>query len=112
MINGAVRQLKFGAWVMKRLADDGISVKDIGVKLNENMFDVVPKIIFYAAENATPNKSVDAFTIMDVFDAIDDLEGGMFSPEISGLLNTFGNQLSDGVPKNGQAGKKTPHVKK
>lgn len=112
IINGALRNLRFGAWVMKRLADDGISVKDIGERLNDNMFDVVPRIIYYAAENTMPNKSVDAFELTDVFDAIDELPGGMFSAEISTLLNTFGQQLSDGVPKNVQAGKKTPQAKK
>ena len=112
MINGAIRQLKFGAWVMKRLADDGISVRNISEKLQENIFDVAPRIIYYAAENASPNKTVDAFTMTDIYDAIDELEGGMMGAEVIELLNTFGKQLSDGVPKNVQAGKQAPQKKK
>ena len=46
-VNGKTIPIRFGAYVIKRLADDGIRLQDLSESIANNPADIIPKIIYY-----------------------------------------------------------------
>ena len=111
-INGKVIPIKFGAYVLKLLGDDGIRLEELGEAMQSNPADIMPKIILYGAINASPNRMGEGLDLNLIYDWLDEVEGGLFGKEASKVLELFTNQMTEGVPKNVGAGKKTPQKKK
>ena len=107
-INGNKVQVRFGAYVIKCLADEGIALQELGEKIKTNPADVIPKIIFYAIQNASPDWKGFGVTLKDVYDWIDEDGRGLFSDEVIEITNLFAKQLTDNLPKNLKAGKASP----
>lgn len=99
-ISGKKYTVRFGAWVMKRLHDDGIGIKDIADKITNNPFGFIPTLIYYGIVNAIPGRDESKVDVDEntLFDWLDCQNGGINSVEVSKLLELFTNQLTDGVP--------------
>lgn len=97
-INGKVIPVKFGAYVIKRLSDDGIKLSELQDKVQDNPVDFIVKIIYYGAINASPERKGEGISINDVYDWIDEQPGGVFGPTVTDVLNLFTAQMTDGVP--------------
>lgn len=97
-INNKILPVKFGAYVMKCLADAGIKLTDLSTLLQENPADIIPKIIYYGAVNASPERKGENVTLNDIYDWIDEQKGGLFGETVIGVVNLFTAQMSDGVP--------------
>ena len=104
-VNGKMIPIRFGAYVIKKLADDGIRLQDLPEHIKENPADIVPRIIYYGAINASEERRGDNVSLNDIYDWLDDIEGGLFGDEASKVIDLFTQQMSDSVPKNLKAGK-------
>jgi len=113
-VKNKVISIRFGAYVIKLLADDGIKLTDLAEALQDNAADVIPKIIYFGAINASEGRKGEGISINDIYDWLDEVEGGLFGPQASAILELFTKQMTDSVPKNVPAGekKKTPQKTK
>jgi len=109
-VKGKTISIRFGAYVIKLLADDGIKLADLGEALQSNAADVIPKIIYFGAINASEGRRGEGISINDIYDWLDEVEGGLFGVQAGIILELFTKQMTDSVPKNVPAGekKKTP----
>ena len=110
-VNGKTIPIRFGAYVIKKLADDGIRLQDLPEHIKENPADIVPRIIYYGAVNASEERRGDNVSLNDIYDWLDEIEGGLFGEEASKVIDLFTQQMSDSVPKNLKAGKASPQKK-
>jgi hypothetical protein len=97
-VNGKTIPVKFGAYVMKLIADEGIKLSEISERLQSNPADSLPKIIYYGAVNASPDRKGENISINDIYDWIDEQPGGLFGKTVMDVLNLFTSQMTDGVP--------------
>lgn len=104
-VNSKTIPIRFGAYVIKKLADDGIRLQDLPEHIKENPADIIPKIIYYGAINASEERRGDNVSLNDIYDWLDEIEGGLFGEEASKVIDLFTKQMSDSVPKNLKAGK-------
>lgn len=104
-VNGKTIPIRFGAYVIKKLADDGIRLQDLPEHIKENPADIVPRIIYYGAINASEERRGDNVSLNDIYDWLDEIEGGLFGEEALKVIDLFTKQMSDSVPKNSKAGK-------
>lgn len=102
VINGKTIPVRFGAFVIAKLEEEGIALENLAALIKEKYVTMIAKIIYLGAVNATPGKSGDGISIDDVFDWLD--EKGVFSKDVSDISTLFFKQMSDGVPKQTQAG--------
>ena len=111
-VNGKNIPIRFGAYVLKCLADAGVRLTELSEQMTTNPADIMPKIIFYGALNASENREGKGISINDIYDWLDEVEGGLFGEKVGEVLLLFTNQMTDGVPKNAIAEGKTPRQKK
>ena len=111
-VNGKNIPIRFGAYVIKCLADVGIKVTELSEPFDNNPADIMSKIIYYGALNASENREGKGISINDIYDWMDEVEGGLFGEKVREVILLFQNQMTDGVPKNAIAEGKTPHPKK
>lgn len=105
-INGKVIPVRFGAYVLKRLGDDGTGIADLAVKISNNPAKVIPQIIYYGAINASKDRLGEGISINDVYDWLDEVEGGLLGAKVAGILGLFTSQLTANMPKkNSKKGK-------
>ena len=90
--------IKFGAYVIKRLTDDGYKLSNLDKDLADNPFDIIPKIFYYGAVNASENREGKGITINDIYDWLDEQRGGLMGKVSVDILNLFILQMTDGVP--------------
>ena len=90
--------IKFGAYVIKRLTDDGYKLSNLDKDLADNPFDIIPKIFYYGAVNASEGREGKGVTINDIYDWLDEQRGGLMSKVSVDILNLFISQMTDGVP--------------
>lgn len=102
-INNKVIPIRFGAYVLKCIADDGVKLQELGEKMQDNPADMFPKIIYYGALNASEGRRGDNIDINDIYDWLDIIDGGLFGEEASKIIELFTKQMTDSLPKNGQA---------
>ncbi len=110
-VNGKTIPIRFGAYVIKKLADDGIRLQGLDELIKNNYADIIPRIIYYGAVNASEERRGDNVSLNDIYDWIDDVSDGLFGEEVSKIYNLFAQQLNDSVPKNLKAGKASPQKK-
>ena len=104
-VNGKTIPIRFGAYVLKKIADDGIRLQNLSDHIGDNPADIIPKIIYYGAINASEERRGDNVSLNDIYDWLDEIEGGLFGEEASKVIDLFKQQMSDSVPKNLKAGK-------
>ena len=97
-VNGKVIPIKFGAYVIKRLTDDGYKLSNLDKDLADNPFDIIPKIFYYGAVNASDGREGKGISINDIYDWLDEQRGGLMSKVSVDILNLFISQMTDGVP--------------
>ena len=97
-VNDKVIPIKFGAYVIKRLTDDGYKLSNLDKDLADNPFDIIPKIFYYGAVNASEGREGKGVTINDIYDWLDEQRGGLMSKVSVDILNLFISQMTDGVP--------------
>ena len=90
--------IKFGAYVIKRLTDDGYKLSNLDKDLADNPFDIIPKIFYYGAVNASDGREGKGISINDIYDWLDEQRGGLMSKVSVDILNLFISQMTDGVP--------------
>ena len=112
-INNKVIPIRFGAYVLKCIADDGVKLQELGERMQDNPADMFPKIIYYGALNASEGRRGDNVNINDIYDWLDVIDGGLFGEEASKIIELFTKQMTDSLPKNVQAvkPKATPQTK-
>ena len=111
-VNGKTIKIRFGAYVIKCLADAGVGLEQLSDFMTSNPADIIPKIIYFGALNASPERKGENLSINDIYDWLDEVEGGLFGEKVGEVLLLFTNQMTDGVPKNAIAEGKTPRPKK
>jgi hypothetical protein len=105
---GQIIPVRFGTYVLKCIADDGIKLTDMQERMTENPADIIPKIIYYGALNASPERKGENVSLNLIYDWLDEVEGGLFSEKVTEMIQLFTKQMTEGVPKNVKAGSKTP----
>ena len=110
-VNGKTIKIRFGAYVIKCLADAGIGLDQLSDFMTANPADIIPKIIYFGALNASHERKGENISINDIYDWIDETEGGLFGQKIADVITLFTNQMTEGVPKNVKAVQKTPQPK-
>ena len=110
-INGKTIKIRFGAYVIKCLADAGVGLEQLSDFMTSNPADIIPKIIYFGALNASPERKGENLSINDIYDWLDETEGGLFGQKVSDVMSLFTNQMTDGVPKNAKAVQPTPQPK-
>ncbi len=98
-VNGKEIPIRFGAYVMKCIADEGVKLSELGELIKDNPFDIIPKIFYYGAVNASEGRRGDGISLNDVYDWLDEIPGGLFSEQSQALIKLFTDQMTDGVPK-------------
>ena len=99
-INNKVIPIRFGAYVLKCIADDGVKLQELGERMQDNPADMFPKIIYYGALNASEGRRGENVDINDIYDWLDVIDGGLFGEEASKVIELFTKQMTDGLPKN------------
>lgn len=99
IINGKNVPIRFGSYVISLLAQDGISLSDFANITKKDPIGTIAKVIYFGAVNASEGKRGDGISQGDVFDWIDDQEGGFSSDEVTKVFELFGKYLTMGVPK-------------
>ena len=97
-VNGRKIPIRFGVWVMKSLVDDGVKLSELSEKMINNPFDIVPKILFFGAVNASEKRQGKGISINDIYDWLDMEKGGLFSEKSQELIKLFTDQMTEGVP--------------
>ena len=99
IINGKEVKIRFGSYVISLLAQDGISLSDFGNVTEKDPIGTIAKVIYFGAVNASEGKRGDDISQGDIFDWIDEQEGGFSSDEVTKVFELFGKYLTMGVPK-------------
>ena len=107
-VNDKTIKIRFGAYVLKCIADDGIELGSLSEVMTKNPADIIPKIIYFGALNASPDRRGEGISLNDIYDWLDESEGGLFGKELTDIMALFTKQMTDGVPKNVKAVKSTP----
>lgn len=106
-VNGKVIPIRFGAYVIERLEDDGIYLSELE-EHTKRPIGLIKKLLFYGAVNAVKGKDESEVSMDDIYDWMDSV--GSMSKEATGILKLFTDSLSKGVPKedqvSGEAAKK------
>lgn len=102
-IGNKIVPIKFGAYVMKLIADNGIRLSELSEKIQDNPADIIPKLIYYGAINASPERKGEDISLNDIYDWLDESDGGLFGEEAQSILELFTKQMSEGVLKNVKA---------
>ena len=99
IINGKEVKIRFGSYVISLLAEAGITLVDFGEAVQKDPVGVIAKVIYFGAVNASEGKRGDDISQGDIFDWIDEQEGGFSSEEVTNVFEMFGKYLEMGVPK-------------
>ncbi len=99
IINGKEVKIRFGSYVISLLAQDGISLSDFGNVTKKDPIGTIAKVIYFGAVNGSEGKRGDDISQGDIFDWIDEQEGGFSSDEVTKVFELFGKYLTMGVPK-------------
>lgn len=100
-IGGAKRGFRFGLGCLGEMVHElGIDVSELDDFLTKNPIKGIPTLVYHGAkyEVRRMGDEVD-FTIYDVYDWIEDLEGGINDAKIATLIDVFTKSLSKDVPK-------------
>lgn len=107
-INDKKIPIRFGSYVNKLLADNGVKLVDLKKKMEDNPYDLLPRIFYYGAINASPERKGENVSINDIYDWLDELPGGILSGPAQDLFNLYINSQEEGVPKNPIAEEQLP----
>lgn len=99
IINGKEVKIRFGSYVISLLAESGVSLANLGEETNKNPIGIIAKIIYFGAVNASEDKRGGGITQGDIFDWIDEQEGGFSSDTVTEVFTLFGKYLDFGVSK-------------
>lgn len=98
--------IRFGAYAMKRIADEGVKLSELGDLMASNPFDILPKIFYYGAVNASEGRKGEDISLNDIYDWLDETPGGLFGEQAQAMIKLFTDQMSDGLPKTKEPAKK------
>lgn len=98
-VNGKNVPIRFGSYVISLLAEAGITLVDFGKAVQKDPIGVIAKVIYFGAVNASEGKRGDGISQGDIFDWIDEQDGGFTSDEVTKVFELFGKYLNMGVPK-------------
>ena len=93
-INDKVIPVRFGAYVVERLEDEGIYLSELEEHTKKPV-GLIKKLLFHGAVNAIKGKDESQVSIDDIYDWMDEV--GMM--EYTGILRLFTDSLTKGVPK-------------
>jgi len=99
IVNGKEIPIRFGAYVMKCIAAEGVKLSELGELIKDNPFDIIPKIFYYGAVNASEGRRGEGISLNDIYDWLDEIPGGLFSEQSQAIIKLFTDQMTDGVPK-------------
>ena len=99
VINGKDVPIRFGSYVISLLAKDGISLSDFGNVTKKDPIGTIAKVIYFGAINGSEGKRGDGISQGDIFDWIDEQEGGFSSDAVTEVFSLFGKYLDFGVSK-------------
>lgn len=103
-VNDKVIPIRFGAYVLKCLADTGIKLSELSDSIADNPADIIPQIMYFGAVNASKDRGGEGISINDIYDWLDEQPGGLFGAAAMDILNLFTRQMSDGVPQDKSKG--------
>lgn len=98
-VSGKEIPIRFGAYVMKCIADEGVKLSELGELIKDNPFDIIPKIFYYGAVNASEGRRGEGISLNDIYDWLDEIPGGLFSEQSQAIIKLFTDQMTEGVPK-------------
>lgn len=110
-VDGKDVPIRFGSYVISLLAKEGIRLSDLKKKLDEDPVGVIANIIYFGAVNASDGKRGEGITLVEIYDWIDEQDGGFSDDEVIRVFNMFGEYLEKGVPKNQKGAEKKPKAK-
>ena len=100
-INDKVIPIRFGAYVVERLEDEGIYLSELDEHTKKPV-GLIKKLLFHGAVNAIKGKDESQVSIDDIYDWMDAV-GAMQS---TGILKLFTDSLTKGVPRVKEVAKK------
>lgn len=108
-IGGKLITLLFGMWTLARMADRGITLKNIKESLENNPIDFIHTLLYLSACNAEGRNlsAYDEGLFWDYLDAV-----GLQDEEVKKALTCFMNSLSQDVPESKKPGKQKAAAKK
>ena len=95
-INGKTIPVRFGAYVVERLEDEGIYLSELNEHTKKPV-GLIKKLLFHGAVNAIKGKDESQVSIDDIYDWMDEV--GAMSEQSTGILKLFIDSLTKGVPK-------------
>ena len=102
-INGKVIPIRFGAYVVERLEDEGIYLSELDEHIKKPV-GLIKRLLFHGAVNAIKGKDESQVSIDDIYDWMDEV--GAMSKQSTGFLEMFTESLTKGVPKAKEVAKK------
>lgn len=102
-INDKTIPVKFGAYVVERLEEDGIYLTELENHVKKPV-GLIKKLLYYGAVNAVKGKDEKQVSMDDVYDWLDDV--GAMSEQVTDILKLFTDSLSKGVPESKNGSKK------
>ena len=102
-INGKVIPIRFGAYVVERLEDEGIYLSELDEHIKKPV-GLIKKLLFHGAVNAVKGKDESQVSIDDIYDWMDEV--GTMSEQSTGTLKLFTDSLTKGVPRAKEVAKK------
>lgn len=108
-IGGKEVVILFGMWSLARMADRGITLKNIQNSLENNPADFVHTLLFLGACNAS-GRDLSAYDEGIFWDYLDTV--GLQDDGVQKVLKCFTNSLNQDVQEKKSPGKPKPEVKK
>ena len=107
-IGGKDRGFKLGLYVLSEVINElDINVIDIDSSLEKNPIKGVALLMFHAGSyNCLRANEACDFTVMDVYDWIDNEPNGLQSEAVQKFITAFYESMSRDVPKDKEPGKK------
>ena len=102
-INDKVIPIRFGAYVVERLEDEGIYLSELDEHTKKPV-GLIKRLLFHGAVNAIKGKDESQVSIDDIYDWMDEV--GAMSEQSTGILKLFTDSLTKGVPKAKEVAKK------
>ena len=99
IINGKEVKIRFGSYVISLLAQDGISLSDFDKVVKKDPIGTIAKVIYFGAVNGSDSDTSKWIKQSDVFDWMDEQDGGFSSDEVTRVFELFGKSLNMGLPK-------------
>lgn len=104
-VNKKKIKLKFGSWAIGQLIKSGYSFDELTGTMTSNPFDLIPKIVFFAACNAK-ERDLAAYDEGVFYDWLDSV--GINSQAVIDVISLFTKSIVQDVPgqEAGTSGKK------